>query len=458
MDYNFFFLFQTCNYIETQNYADFLQLLVPFDLDTISTASIEFCTPLPLLVILKNSPYLKNVELNKNLSNYIFTQLQKHCPYVESITLTGAFGFGIAFEDDLFKAFFSGIKKKKVMNYIACKEKMTLSFPKLKVVNMIDFLYEEGELNDVMYYIQYFYSSVKFYWKKILTISTFAPSVLHNLTGPPLPLQGKGDFHIDILELKVNANSSHEYKIAESSTNFIQVRQVIIDHSCWTLTGAKEMGVKIRDFLEQVQCTSFNHFVMPGCGYVDSLIVCRAIVDSLGLCLSELRIDTSEELDGRLLCECINHCPDLSVLSVSASCINRDDTHSQLCFTTQEKLKRLGMDVLSFTSDELSILNSLITAAPNLIELQLRACNTPIIAMELPLSDVASKIQALSLYSNEESFSEDDCNILVETLRCLSLLMLSPISQRTLNQLKIQFSNTKLKVIRRRGSLIDFDW
>ncbi|XP_069156410.1 uncharacterized protein [Procambarus clarkii] len=435
----------------SRSFAEFLQFLEPFNLETIYTTCINFRNAMPIIVLIKNSPYLKNIHLYKNLSNHVLIQLRKHCPNIESITLSG---HNVVSEEYLFKSFFSGKDKTQVMNYVDCKEKLKLSFLKLKSIHILMDL----DNDDIMFYLQYFYPNIKISWTKSIAESKLTPSILKFLLDPPLSLQGKGYYQLDIAEFTMRRNTLTNWNKDEpSSLTFPRVKHVSIFHTCHDMSEPKVLSDKIKDIVGRLGCTSFSYSSPPVEDHLDTLGVCIPVLESFGATLSEVHLSTFEILDARILFKCLDLCSTLTVFSVNASQIEMHSGYPFVGLKTLPKLQSLGMSVKSLNTSETACLKCLVRAAPNLKTIELFGANLQAVLQDLVISGVLSKIQILSLHKSISWFTDQDlqyCIFLGESLCSLSVLMLNPILRHTLLKIKTHFIHTQLKVIHRYKMLI----
>ncbi|XP_071536668.1 uncharacterized protein [Panulirus ornatus] len=434
----------------SRSFAEFLQFLVPFGLETIYTTCINFRNCMPIIVLIKNSPYLRDIHLYKNLSNHVLTQLRKHCPNIESITLSG---HNVVSEEYLFKAFFGGKDKNHVVNHVDFKEQLKLSFPKLKSVNMLMDLVND----DIMFFLQHFYPRIKTYWTKSIAESKLTPTILKSLLDPPLCLQGKGSYHLDTVEFTIRINTLENWNKGEPSLTYPAVKHVSIFHTYHEMSEPKELSEKIKDIVERLRCTSFSHSSPLVEDYLDTLSVCIPVLETSGATLSELHLSTFEVLDARVLFKCLDMCPCLMVFSVHASRIEVDAGFPIVGLNKLPKLKSLGMSVKSLNASEMSCIDLLVNAAPNLNTIELFGANLQSVLQDLVNSGILSKIQILSLHKSISWFTDQDeqyCIFLGENLCSLCVLMLNPILRHTLFQIKSHFIHTQLRVIHRYKMLI----
>ncbi|XP_063876205.1 uncharacterized protein LOC135109079 [Scylla paramamosain] len=432
----------------SRSYAEFLQFFVPFEIESLYTTCINFQNQMPIVILIKNSPYLKDIHLYKNLSDHVLTQLRKHCPDIETITLSG---HNVVSEQYLFRTFFSGMDKEQVVQLIDEKDQMKVTFPKLKRLNMLMDLH----CDDVMFYIQHYYTDIKTTWTKCVAENRLSPLLLSSLIGPPYCLKGKGDFYLDILELTIRKNTLERWTFQEPPVFFPIVKHVSIFHSFHGVEP-QELGAKIKDIVERLRCTSFSHSAPP-VEDLDTLTVCVPTLETFGAPFSEMHLSTFEVVDAKILFQCLNLCPNLKVFSVNASRIEMNSDCPFKALNTLTKLNALGMSVKSMDRCDVSCLTYLINAAPNLRTIELFGANLQNVVHDLALSGVLSKIKIISLHKSISWFTEEDleyCISLGKNMASLSVMMLNPILKQTLYQIKNYFANTQLKVIHRYKMLI----
>ena len=443
-----YILFQFYDARVSRSYAEFLQFFLPFEIESLYTTCINFQNQMPIVILIKNSPYLKDVHLYKNLSDHVLTQMRKHCPDIETITLSG---HNVVSEEYLFRTFFSGMDKEQVVQLIDEKEQMKVTFPKLKRLNMLMDL----DCDDVIFYIQHYYTGIKTTWTKCVAENWLSPLLLSSLIGPPYCLKGKGDFYLDILELTIRKNSLEMWTFQEPPVVFPIVKHVSIFHSFHGVEP-QELGVKIKDIVERLRCTSFSHSAPP-VEDLDTLTVCVPTLETFGAPFSEMHLSTFEVVDAKILFQCLNLCPNLKVFSVNASRIEMNSDCPFKALNTLTKLNALGMSVKSMDQCDVSCLTYLISAAPNLRTIELFGANLQNVVHDLALSGVLSKIKIISLHKSISWFTEEDleyCISLGKNMASLSVMMLNPILKQTLYQIKNYFANTQLKVIHRYKMLI----
>ncbi|KAG7159080.1 uncharacterized protein LOC121877926 [Homarus americanus] len=435
----------------SRSFAEFLQFLMPFGVETIYTTCISFRNAMPILVLIKNSPYLKHVHLYRNLSNHVLTQLRKYCPNIESITLSG---HNVVSEEYLFRAFFGGKDKTQVISCVECREKLKLSFPKLKSVNMLMDL----DNDDIMFFLQHYYPNIKTSWTKSIAENRLTPPTLKTVLNPPPRLLEHGYYYeFDTLEFTMRRHTLENWIVDEEHIEYPKVKHVSIFHACHDLSEQKEIKEKIKDVVERLGCTTFSYSSPPAEDYLDTLSVSIPVLETLGTCLTEAHLSTFEVLDARILFNCLDLCPGLTIFSINASRIQMDSGLPIVGLNKLPHLHSLGMSVKTLNNSEKSCLDYMVRAAPNLKTVELFGANLQSVVQDLVISGALSKIQILSLHKSMSWFTDHDlqnCIFLGENLCSLSVLMLNPILRQTLFQIKTHFIHTQLKVIHRYKMLI----
>lgn len=441
-------MFQFYDARVSRSYAEFLQFFVPFEIESLYTTCISFQNQMPVVILIKNSPYLKDVHLYKNMSDHVLTQLRRHCPDIESITMSGH----VVNEEYLFRTFFNGLYKEQVMKMIDDKEQMKITFPKLKSVTLL----MDMNCDDIMFYIQYYYKSIKTSWTKCIAENRLSPLLLKSLIGPPFCLKGKGEFYLDILELTIRKNTLESWTLQGPPIVFPEVKHISIFHSFHDIEP-RELGAKIKDIVERLHCTSFSHSSPPA-EDLDTLTVCVPTLETFGAPFSEMHLSNFEVLDAKILFRCLNLCPNLKVFSINASRIEMNNDASYKALNTLTKLNALGMSVKFLDECDVSCLTHLIRAAPNLRTIELYGANLQTVVRNLAVAGILSKIKIISLHKSIAWFTDqdlDDCIFLGRNMASLSVMMLNPVLKQTLYQIKKYFASTQLKVIHRYQMLIN---
>ncbi|KAK4303732.1 hypothetical protein Pmani_024280 [Petrolisthes manimaculis] len=443
----------------SRSYGEFLQLLVPFHIESLHTTSIDFQYPGPVIVLIKNSPCLREVHLNKNLSDLVLTHLWKYCPRLESVMLHGRC---LVSEEFLFRMFFAGKGRKQVESSIDEKEIVSLSFPKLKNVKMQQDLHND----DILFYIQYFYTSVKTHWTKIIKETRLTPYLLKTLLGPPCCLEGKGNFEVDSLKLFIPEDSLDDWTTGKPLLLFPVVRKVDLcirfTHKPVNLT---ELSEKICDLVERLQCTSLSHSSRT-LNILNEGNINMPVLKKCWIPFVELHIRESTNLDVRDLFTTLNMCPNLKSLSIND--VSMDMSTDQLVGLSTDQIQLVGLNTLSnLNSLSVHIWNSctsvvpclthILRASPNLKVLELVGISLKTVVQDLAIFGTLDKIKVFSLCDTSLLCTDEDLHYFVllgEILPSLKVLMLisSSLSKemsRTIFHVMSHFANTQLKIIQR---------
>ncbi|KAK3882563.1 hypothetical protein Pcinc_013073 [Petrolisthes cinctipes] len=436
----------------SRSYGEFLQLLVPFHIESLHTTSIDFQHPAPVLVLIKNSPCLREVHLYKNLSDHVLTHLWKYCPRLESVMLHGDC---LVSEEFLFRMFFAGKGRKQVESSINEKEIVSLSFPNLKNVKMPQGLYNDH----ILFYIQYFYTSVKTHWTKIIEETRLTPYLLKTLLGPPCCLEGKGNFEVDSLKLIIPEDSLDDWTMGKPLLLFPVVRKVDM-HITFTQepVNPTELSEKICDMVERLQCTSFSHFFSyHNIMNEGSINIYVPVLKNCWISFVELHICVTAYLDMRDLFTSLNMCPNLKSLSINGASIDMS-TDQLVGLNTLSNLNSLGVYFWDFCTSDVTCLTHILRASPNLEALELFGVSLKTIVQDLAIFGTLDNIKVFSLCETSLLCTDEDLHyfvILGEILPNLSVLMLisnycsNEISRNAIFHVKSHFAHTQLKIIQR---------
>ncbi|XP_063588523.1 uncharacterized protein LOC134765700 [Penaeus indicus] len=432
----------------SQTVGSFLQAMAPFALETLHTTFIIFDHPVPIVILLQNSPHLKEIHLRYNLSDYILLQLKKWCPHLEIITLSGRNNIS---EECLFTAFFKGLKKVKVLEYVDNKSACPLSFPKLKRVKLE---LHRKNFDEFLFFLQFFYPGVQCNINKFISGAGVYPVVFKSLLDPPACLKGKGTFKVDTVRFAVppTAGALKEY---DPTVTYSLVRH--FSFSCRDISAShySEALSKIKNLLKLLGCSSVFLAVYPNS--VNTSLVATVLLEELGPKLKELHISVHVPMDIETLYMYLNACPKVNLFCIKATRVIFDSP------CTKAHLRpHLHMETLSIeteypvdTDHYTQIIENIICAAPRLTTLELIGQEIHKPVRNLAISGKLAEIQVLSLYWKIIGMSFDDwilkfCIFIGTHLPSLEVLMLSHFPEESLLKFKAYFHYTDLEVVERR--------
>ncbi|XP_042857011.1 uncharacterized protein LOC122243472 [Penaeus japonicus] len=432
----------------SQTVGNFLQAMAPFTLETLHTTSILFDHPMPVVILLQNSPHLREIHLRHNLSDYVLLHLKNWCPLLEFITLVGRNNIS---EDYLFATFFRGLKKAKVMEYVDNKSACPLSFSKLKRVRLE---LHRKNFDEFLFFLQYFYPGIQCNIKKIISGAGVYPVAFKSLLDPPSCLNGKGTFQVDTVRFVVPATAG-ALKEYDPSVTYSVVRH--FSFSCRDISKSHYLDAlsKIKDLLKLLGCSSVFLAIYPNA--VNTTLVPTVLLQEFGPKLKELHISVHVPIDNETLHIYLNACPNVNLFCIKVTRFIFDSVNTKAHLRPLLHLETLSIETEYHMERDLytQIIENIISAAPRLTTLELIGQDIRKTVRDLALSGKLSEIQILSLYWRMIGNSFDDwifsfCIFIGTHLSALKVLMLNHFPEETLLKFKAYFHYTDLELVERR--------
>ena len=428
------------------SYAKFLECLKPFSIKQMVDTSIRFGSPEPLAVILKNSPNLKSIHLRNNSSDFILNHIGKNCPNIEYFIVEDLFGILVVSEEYLFRTFFKGIKKEKLLTYIDKNSEELLSFPSLKCIDVG----QSNKIFDFLYYIQYFY-------KKIQSISCKSknfPPELSLMKMPSSLLQQNFVFYIN--DMCLTSHSLMSVDINNIISMFPHVKHITLSIDKLHKDTYKVAIEKSIHIIKMLNCFSLTIHIQFDSENDEVLFdIYSEILKEVGCQLKSLQFHIVRVVSWHVLIHLINLCPNLELIGINiAKSSSLSDRYGIV-----PKIKPLKSLTSSsvFYEEEHSLCNFLehiqdiIFACGKLQNLELflphTACNWLMsFAIVGNISSVKKLVLGLKYVISTSQPDLDFYVPLIEALPCLTSLILVKVPDIILYELKKVFKITRLEI------------
>ncbi|XP_064092042.1 uncharacterized protein LOC135205422 [Macrobrachium nipponense] len=343
-----------------------LEAVVPFHLERLSTAFIKFEESAPVLTLLKHSPYLKHVFLVNNSSVFVFNSLRMYGKNIETLYFKlfayyAVLTSGSSSSDILFETFFGGLRMDDVIQSLDSKEKIVLSFPKLKEVVINNNNSNTCvPITEFMHCLQHLYPLIKTRWVNFINIHKPSPELPVSAFRLHSPFLRKEKYNWDVLQIGYVNELELLEDTAENYGEYPTVNHIVIEVDA--VFSAKTRNF-VKDLMKRHQCMSIELVLYKHSLFSNSELA--SVFHEIGNILQTLCLNLLYGVVAKELVVALNSCSALQVLSLETNLEEYD--YSQSPFNTFPKLNSLSLTIHSPSFPSKAAENfqhHLITAAP----------------------------------------------------------------------------------------------
>lgn len=290
----------------------FLQHMGPLPITALHNTSLTFFNSSPLAVLLSYAPKLKFIHLAGSYGNEVLKSLRMNCPNIEEIEINvlSIEDFD-EIEDSLCKTFLGGLDKEQILKKMKCKERITLSFPKLRVVNM----YNKGDYEwqvpkHFVFLLQHLYPDIKTKWSNVMAFENDLHRVLRSGVLCPSFVEEKDQFSFDRLSFHMWDSYERLPGNRYFKSRYLKANHISLQYDLNTVIGYPDF---IHTLLSKFRCRSLELLYSPAAS--------NQLTQAFGEVshnLKELYLigPISEIQDGEQLFMVLNKCLNLHVLAL----------------------------------------------------------------------------------------------------------------------------------------------
>ncbi|XP_050714020.1 uncharacterized protein LOC126997033 [Eriocheir sinensis] len=463
--------------------SKFLDELQPFGIERLYTFSLQFGSPSVIVTLCRCSPLIKWIHLKIEFAKGdILSAIGLAAPNIETVvvivreyelyleissTVEIVIGGGEDLEDNLYRGFFKGSTKGDIDLKIRNGEEVTLSFPKLKYIDVGS----HRDVREFLHHLLYFYPDTRSItcdsesW--VLSKYSFAFPVVtpSSLGNGPVSLQDK----VTTYSLQDMSFSSFclTSRLPDIIGRYKKLEHVSLHllKGPWKINTTCEMA---KQLLCSIKCQYLTICVDVYMSSEDLISLYMPSLKAIGHTLRILQFHLTNEVNVRALCQLINMCEVLEELSIVSSCercevAESDEGEPDFHINKLPKLKCLSVSSrYNVTSTLYQLTQYILHAAPCLgtLELEMGGRGAAKWILDVATAGNFTRLKILHLYLPGFLFDRQVVSSffpsLISVLPGLSCLMVGGVCHCDMQALRAKYRWTKLKVVARDSPYVAF--
>lgn len=424
--------------------GNLLRIIGPFYFSGLHDTCLSFAEVTPITALIESAPYLKNVHFFFNYNSHVLKFLRDCCRKLEifKIDLENLYcGESGTLEQDLFRAFFGNLTKNEVLKNLENREKVQLSFNRLKKVCIRYDAYPENILK-FLHCLQHFYPDLQIEVTSMIAVPFDKLEKKIPLLSPTFATKNE---NVVLKKMKVYIRGGNliDWEDVESRYDVLHLSTEFCSGVHW-----------IQERMSHLEFDTLKYIYFTGVkGNISPRIECT------GSILQELYIygPILESQDEKNLVKSLNECPNLKVLCLLVN------VGYLPALGGLKPLKNLDILLVGFTSflpfnvfeasddrDIVKFMSCMLKAAPDLRMLQIPGRKS---LSQLINLGMLSRLRTLSILQSSFQASELRCDL--DRLPNLALLIFNgEIEYNKYLKLKNSLRRSSLEVIFKKDRLV----